>query len=135
MIDLMLREPLPMPEPHRTYAEARDQLAGCYARLSARLLAFASGLALWDDLDDRQRQELERALTALPAAALARYDDRYRDRAADSREFQVWAVLAEGRALGSALARMSSLLEDKTARHGSLARGRGQCCAGHTTPG
>ncbi len=116
LIELLLREPLPMPEPHRPYADVQRQLADCYTRLSGRLLDFVSGLALWDELDDRARQQMKAAVSDLPVKALDRYDDGYRNMAADNREFEVWAGLAEVRALGNALARMSVLLTAMTAR-------------------
>lgn len=116
VIEQLVREGIPMPEPHRPYAQVRSQLAGFYARLSARLLAFVSGLAVWDALDERQRERLQGCLSGLPAVALDRYDESYRDLAADNREFEVWAGLAESRAAGNALAQMSSLLAGMAAR-------------------
>src|SRR5207244_2248241 len=89
LIEFLLREPLPMPEPHRSYADVRLQLGGCYGRLSARLLKFISGLAVWEDLDDVVRDALREAIAGVPPVALERYDDGYRRLAADNREFGV----------------------------------------------
>jgi hypothetical protein len=116
MIELLLREPLPLPEPHRPYASVRSQLLDCYTRLSSRLLRFVSGLAVWDELDERGRRSLEEAIRGVPASALERYDAGYARLAADNREFEVWAGLTEVRALGVALSEMSSMLAGMAAR-------------------
>ena len=116
MIELLLREPMPMPEPHRPYADACKQLTDCYARMSSRLLDFVSGLALWDVLDDQARQQMKEAITGVPTQALRRYDHAYLNMAADNREFEVWAGLTQAHALGNALTRMSILLTDMAAR-------------------
>jgi hypothetical protein len=91
VIDFLLRERLPIPEPHRTYAEVRAQLGECYSRLSIRLLKFVAGLAVWDELDARERDALAEAVRGVPGRALGRYDDAYRQLAADNPEFGVWA--------------------------------------------
>jgi hypothetical protein len=110
MIELLLREPLPMPEPHLSYTDVRRQVADCYTRLSSRLLDFVSGLELWNELNDRDRARMREAINDLSAMALKRYDEGYRNLAADNREFEIWAGLTEVRALGNSLARMSLLL-------------------------
>jgi hypothetical protein len=117
MLELLLREPLPMPEPHLPYPDVRRKLADCYAQLSDRLLGFVSGLALWDELDGQARQQMKETLNDLPTAALERYDEGYRNMAADNREFEVWAGLTEAHALGNSLERMSSLLTAMAAHH------------------
>jgi hypothetical protein len=116
MIDLLLREPLPMPEPHRPYADVRGQLLDCYGRLSSRLFSFVSGLAVWDELDDRAQRRLEESIRGVPASALERYDTAYARLAIDNHEFEVWAGLTEVRAVGVALSQMSSMLTDMAAR-------------------
>jgi hypothetical protein len=103
MVELLLREPLPLPEPHRPYADVRRRLSDCYARLSDRLLRFVSGLALWDELDEIERHRLKEAIRGVPPQALERYNAGFASLAADNREFEVWAGLTETRALGVAL--------------------------------
>jgi hypothetical protein len=116
MIELLLREPLPLPEPHRSYADVRAQLLDCYVRLSNRLLRFVSGLAVWNELNEEARRRIEEAIRGMPANALERYDAGYARLATDNREFEVWAGLTEVRALGVTLSQMSSVLTDMTAR-------------------
>jgi hypothetical protein len=115
MIELFLREPVPMPEPHRPYTDVRKQLNTFYAGMSTRLLAFVSGLALWDQLDEQARLQIDASISSLPIRALERYDGGYRNMAADNHEFEVWAGLTEAHAIGNALARMSFLLDNMTA--------------------
>ena len=112
IIEFLLREPLPLPEPHRPYADVRGRLADCYAKLSNRLIKFVSGLAVWDDLDARGKDALRGAARRLPARALDRYDDGYRFLAVDNREFGIWAGLTEVHAFGVGLSGMSSLLAE-----------------------
>ena len=116
MIELLLREPMPLPQPHLLYVEVREQILGLYGRLSGRLLAFVSGLALWDELDERRRERLEEAFSKVPARALGQYDDAYRNLAIDNREFEVWAGLTEVHALGAGLSRLAALLAEMATR-------------------
>ena len=114
MIEFLLREPLPLPEPHQPHAEVRRRLSNCYAGLSNRLLKLVSGLAVWDELDGDSKHALDEAIRGLPPRALDRYEDGYRSLAMDNREFAVWAGLTEVRAMGAALSGMSSLLTEMT---------------------
>jgi hypothetical protein len=116
LVELLLREPLPLPEPHVPYADVRRRLSDCYARLSSRLLRFVSELAVWEELDELGQHRLREAVRQVPAGALERYDERYRRLAIDNREFQVWAGLTELRALGTALSGVSALLAEMAAR-------------------
>jgi hypothetical protein len=110
IIEFLLREPLPLPEPHRLYADIRSRLADCYARLSNWLIKLVSDLAVWDDLDVREKDALREAVGRLSARALDRYDNSYRLLAMDNKEFEIWAGQAEVHALDTALSGLSSLL-------------------------
>jgi len=116
IIDLLLREPLPLPEPHRSWADVRDRLADYYAKLSNRLIKFVSGLAVWDDLDAGGKDSLQEAVLRLPARALDRYDDGYRFLAMDNKEFELWAGRTRVHAVDAALSGMSSLLAEMAIR-------------------
>jgi hypothetical protein len=116
IIEFLLREPLPLPEPRQSYADVRGWLADCYAKLSDRLIKLVSGLAVWDDLDASEKGALREAVRRLPAHALDRYDGGYRSLAVGNREFAVWAGLTEGHALDVALSGMSLLLAEMAIR-------------------
>lgn len=115
IFQLLLREPLPMPESFCSYAEVRAQLSDSYEKLSERLLEFISGLSVWAELDYARRQRIEHTIRDLPAAALGFYDAAYRNLAADNREFAIWAGLTELHALGSGLAGIEALLGEVAA--------------------
>jgi hypothetical protein len=112
MIELLANEPLPLPEPHRSFASVCEQLINFYDRLSLRILAFISGLTMWDKLAGQQRERFTENMSAVPTEALRRYKNMYNNLAADNGEFQVWAGLTELHALGSGLAGVTTLLSE-----------------------
>ena len=126
MIELLAREPLPLPDSSASFAVVCGRLEDCYRRMSARVLEFVAGLPVWAELDSGRRQRTEDMLRDLPAQALGVYEAAYRDLAADNREFAIWAGLTELRAIGSGLSGMEELLAE-IARAG-LATGRCRIC-------
>jgi hypothetical protein len=116
IIEFLLREPLPLPEPHRLYADVRGLLTDCYTTLSNWLIKFVSDLAMWSDLNTKEKDALREAMGRLPARALDRYDSSYSLLAKDNKEFEIWAGQTEDHALDTALSGLSSLLE-KVAIH------------------
>lgn len=110
VIEFLLREPLPLPEPHLSCADVRSQLIDCYIKLSNRLIKLLSGLTAWDHLDAARKDALKEAVRLLPARAADRYDDRYRALTQGDREFEIWAGRTEDHASGAALSGMASLL-------------------------
>ena len=116
IIELLAKEPLPLPEPHRSYDGVCEQITEFYNRLSLRMVTFISGLAIWDELAGDQRLRLAKNIRRIPADALRRYKTMYVSLAADNREFQVWAGLTELHALGSGLAGVSTLLSEMVAQ-------------------
>ncbi|NUW38922.1 NACHT domain-containing protein [Nonomuraea rhodomycinica] len=113
LMERLLAARLPMPEPHRPYAETRRAVGAVYRRMSEAVARYVRGLALWDELavDDRIRLP---ALLAEgpPERALRRYDDDYRLLALDSPEFGVWSLVTETQALGAGLSRVARLLAE-----------------------
>ena len=116
MIQLLLREPLPLPETHRSYGEVRRSIGNFYVKLSVRVITFLSGLSVWDRLDQGQRTRLQDVILQLPARALEHYDGAYRNLAVDNREFIVWACLTEMHALGAGLNELGTLLNEMAVR-------------------
>jgi hypothetical protein len=116
IIEFLLREPLPLPEPHRLYADVRSRLSDCYARLSNLLLKFISDLPVWDDVDARGKDALRETVSRLPARGLDRYDHSYRLLAMANKEFEIWAGNSEAHAVGTALSGLSSLLAQMAIR-------------------
>jgi NACHT N-terminal Helical domain 7 len=123
LIGLLIREPIPLPEPHRPSTEVYGQLLTFYGRLSDRLAAFVSGLEVWDQIDDAQRRQLDEAIRSRPTRAMARYQEAYRELATDNREFEVWAAMTQAQALGVSLSRVTSMLQEMASqRPGSRPR-------------
>ena len=116
IIELLAREPLPLPDSSSSFAVVCGRLGDCYRRMSDRILEFVAGLPVWAELDSGRRQHTEDMLRDLPAQALEVYEAAYRDLAADNREFAIWAGLAELRAVSSGLSGMEELLGEIAAR-------------------
>ena len=122
IIEFLLKERMPLPETHQSFAVVCKQLEHFYARISSRVMRFISGLAIWDSLDGAQRTHLETMIDGVPARAILRYQDAYLSLAQDNREFEVWAGLTEVHALGMGLERVYTLLSDMTHKKGSRPR-------------
>lgn len=110
MIKMLLQEPLPMPEPHRTYDATREQIETVYRRLGSRLLEFIEGLGVADLLNHADLLLLQERIINGIATALSHYDNSYRYLAVDNQEFMVWASLTEVHAVGAGLERIADLL-------------------------
>ena len=122
IIEFLLKERMPIPETHQSFAVVCKQLEHFYARISSRMMRFISGLTIWDSLDGPQRTHLETMIDGVPARAILRYQDAYLSLAQDNREFEVWAGLTEVHALGMGLERVYTLLSDMAHKKGSRPR-------------
>lgn len=111
MIHMLLQEPLPMPEPHRTYEATRGQIETLYRRLGWQLLKFIENLTAADLLNQADHLLLQERITNGIATALSLYDNSYRNLAVDNQEFMVWASLTEAHAVGAGLERITDLLK------------------------
>jgi hypothetical protein len=114
----LLRAEVPMPAPQRPYEAAIEAMRGFYKGLSAELSRFVSGLAVWDRLDETRRESFAAALSdELPGRAVARYEERFRELAAEFPEVAFWANLVdhqatreEVRRLGTGMAGLERML-------------------------
>jgi hypothetical protein len=95
MVEFLLREPLPLPESHRPYADVCGRLSDCYVKLSDRLVKWMSDLAVWDEFDAERKVALREAAGSLPVRALDRYVRTYNSMAVGNKEFAVWASMTE----------------------------------------
>jgi hypothetical protein len=101
----------PLPVPHLDHQRFLADLTLWYASVAGQLVDFAAGLAVWDALDDTQRTNAREAIcTALPGAARRRYEDMHRRLAAEIPEFALWASDQRQHAIGTALARIETVL-------------------------
>jgi hypothetical protein len=127
-LDAVLAAAPPQPTPDLPAERFAAVLAEWYQGLSARLLAFTRGLAVWGRLDDGQRAAAGRALGGVLAGqAVRRYRELYAQLAVEVPEFRFWAGQAEHEATRAevrrALAGVETLL-------GRLVTGGGPGAAG-----
>ncbi len=117
LIDGLLSDRLPLPEPHVPYARTREEIGGLYDLMSRRLAAIVREGPAWERLAGRERSRVLETLLALPAQAVRSYDDAFQRLATDNREFEVWASFTESHGLGSGLAEVGRLLTEMASRH------------------
>ncbi|MER5336935.1 hypothetical protein [Micromonospora sp. NPDC002717] len=111
LVDRFLRAPVPLPAPDLPYASLLTALKCWFADESARMSRHLTGLAVWDQADERARRMLADLLDRrLPAAAVARYDEIHRRLAEEIPEFALWADRLEARATARGLERLEALL-------------------------
>jgi hypothetical protein len=95
----LLRAEVPMPAPQLPYEMTLRTLQVFYQSLSAGLARFVSGLAVWDRVDETSRQRFTTTLAAeVPSRAVARYEERFRQLAAEFPEVGFWASLEDHQA-------------------------------------
>ncbi|WP_327103923.1 NACHT domain-containing protein [Nonomuraea glycinis] len=113
LVESLLLAPLPMPEPHRPYAETRQAVRQVYERMSQALTTYARGLPVWGELSAGDRTRLPILLDDGPATqALRIYDEDYRLLSVDSPEFGMWSLVTEPQPLGTGLSRVARLLAE-----------------------
>jgi hypothetical protein len=98
-LDALLGVAPPQPTPDLPAERFPVVLDEWYRGLSARLLEFARGLAVWEQLDDTQRAAAARTLrTVMCGHAVRRYQELYAQLAVDVPEFRFWAGQTEHQA-------------------------------------
>ena len=98
-LDALLTVAPPRPSPHSPYECFLDELKQWYGQLSARLLSFAQGLAIWDDLDETARATAADILCkVLPGRAVTRFGELYGQLAREVPEFGFWSGQVEHQA-------------------------------------
>ncbi|MDQ7903956.1 hypothetical protein RB614_05395 [Phytohabitans sp. ZYX-F-186] len=132
----LIFEPGPrLPGPHDPHDRLLSTLHGYYAEVSGALARFLGGLAVWEGLPESDRAAFRRTLDALPPAAVARYEELFRQLGADFPEVAFWSGLREHsatrdelRGLGVALTGLGRVLDGIStgrvpdARRAALAR-------------
>ncbi len=111
VVEQMLRRQLPLPAPNRPYEEVLSELEQLYRNFSAALLVLLNGLAMWDRLDETERERTETALRhTLPRAARRRYEERLRQLQLDVPEVELWLGTVDHQATRTAIAELSDLV-------------------------
>jgi len=125
LAEVLLRSEVPMPAPQRPYEKTLEALREYYARLSARLLEFVSGLAVHEKLDETRRQNFSRTVSQMvPDGAVARYQESFRRLAAEFPEFGVWANLVDQQATRQEIRQLRSGLESLELTLSAMVSGR-----------
>lgn len=89
----------PQPAPHLPHESVRSDLWQWYVLLSATLLSFIRGLAVWDGLAEAERDETVGVLgSQLSRQAVRRYEELYAQLALDVPEFGFWSGQIEHQA-------------------------------------
>jgi hypothetical protein len=125
LTEVLLRSEVPVPAPQRPYEKTLEALHEYYARMSARLLDFISGLAIYENLDETRRQNLSKAISQMvPDRAIARYEESFRRLAVEFPEFSVWANLVDQQATRQEIRQLRSGLENLELSLSAMASGR-----------
>ncbi len=108
LADALLRADVPMPAAQRPYELTLETLNGFYAHLSDEVCRFVTGLALWDRLNDtRQQRFRDTVCRDVPARAVARYEELFRQLATDFPEVAFWANLVDHQATRAEIQRVN----------------------------
>jgi hypothetical protein len=113
LVEKLLTERLPMPEPHRPYAETRQEVERRFRRMSEAVAVYVREVAAWDELSSDERIRVPLMLVEGPSAhALRIYDEDYHSLSLDSPEFRMWSLVTEAQPLPPGLSRVARLLAE-----------------------
>ncbi|MDR7275420.1 NACHT domain-containing protein [Catenuloplanes atrovinosus] len=107
----------PTPVPHLDHDAFADTLLDWYATAASGLADFLPGLAIWDELTETERRAARHAVHSLPRVALRRYENQQRSLAAEVPEFGYWTAELRQREIGTALARVETVLASFASVH------------------
>ncbi|MER5771079.1 hypothetical protein [Streptomyces sp. NPDC001985] len=103
----------PQPAPHTPYETVLGELRRWYGSRGDELTSFVRGLAVWDGLDDRQREAVDQLFGdgGFAVEAVERYQELYTELARDVPEFGFWSGQTEHQATRVALRRALTGIE------------------------
>ena len=114
LVDKILEVPLPVPAAHRPYEKVVAEMRIKYKTMSANLLSYTQGLAIWDKLSVREREELEKLLiNEVPSQCVNHYKDDFLRLATECTEFRMWIYLSETEATRAVIRTGLSGLREK----------------------
>jgi hypothetical protein len=118
LIDGLLSDRLPLPEPHVPYSRTREAIEAVYELMSRRMATLVRAAPAWESLAARERTRALETVRRMPPRAMRSYDEAFRRLATDNREFEVWASFTEAHGLSAGLAEVGRLLGEMAAQHG-----------------
>lgn len=105
----LLQAEVPIPAPERPYEVTIEAMWVFYGNLSAALTRFVSGLAVWERLDETHRKQfIETLAREVPGWAVARYEELFRELAAEFPEVAFWANLVDHQATRDEVRRLAT---------------------------
>jgi hypothetical protein len=111
LIDRLRLLLVPLPTPELSYEGLLETLKAWFAGQASLMGDHLTGLAVWDQADERARRTLTALLRDdLPASAVRRYDEIHRRLAEEIPEFALWIDRIEGRATARGLQHLEALL-------------------------
>jgi hypothetical protein len=113
MVEVLIDAPIPMPESHQSYEATLDLLRDYYRIASGRLMDFVKGLSSWEALPPHEKERLRGGIGGVCESASRRYQDNYRQLAAEVPEFAVWANVTDHQATRDAVKRVGGELRDR----------------------
>jgi hypothetical protein len=121
----LLRADVPMPAPQYPYEATVETMRGFYEHLSDDLSRFVAGLAVYEQLDETNRRRFTETLSGeLPGRAVTRYEELFRQLAAEFPEVAFWANLVDHQATRAEVRRLSGGLEGLERMLADIASGR-----------
>ncbi|MET8758375.1 hypothetical protein [Lentzea sp. NPDC004782] len=105
---------LPLPSAGLSYESNLSTIHDFYLGITDELLSVASVLTAWDGLDETEAGRVEAMLRHLPARAVDRYQELFRQLATDFPEVAFWCSVEDHRATRAALARLEEVLRETT---------------------
>ncbi len=106
---------LPLPSVGRPYEENLAGISDRYFSLANLLFDAVTSMASWDDLNETERDRVEKAVRrTAPTRAVERYEELLGRLAAEYPEIRFWCSVHDARATRSALARLEEVLRETT---------------------
>lgn len=112
LVDALLSAGAMLPEPQCPHEDMLGMLCDYYRDLSGAVLKFIGGLNVWDRLAESERERFTQTLDAMPQRARDRYEDLFRQLAADFPEVEFWANLKDHEATRGEVRRIGTSLAD-----------------------
>jgi hypothetical protein len=91
LVQVLFDTNIPSPDPSVPFSALLQELEEFYARGCTELLDFITGLAVWEKVSKRRRQQFEANLAYVQYVAIKRYREYYLHLSVECPEFFVWA--------------------------------------------
>ncbi|MCB0510091.1 MAG: ATP-binding protein, partial [Bacteroidetes bacterium] len=100
-----------LPHPIDSFDAQKEQLLPIYKELTKGFLSFLECLAIWELLDDRQKNEIKRVLNTLPEHCWKYFQSQYYVLATRYEEFFIWSNLHENKEIKTNIRDLSNYIQ------------------------